>query len=60
VLLGAIHALLGLIWFICLIAATRPLLGWLRRPGVVKMLDRITGGIFIAFGVRLAVAANGR
>lgn len=60
VLLGAIHALLGLIWFMCLIAATRPLVAWLRRPAVVKMLDRITGGIFIAFGVRLAVASNVR
>jgi threonine/homoserine/homoserine lactone efflux protein len=60
VLLGAIHALLGLIWFICLIAATRPLIGLLRRPAVVKMLDRITGGIFIAFGARLALASNAR
>jgi threonine/homoserine/homoserine lactone efflux protein len=60
VLLGAIHALLGLIWFICLIAATRPLIGLLRRPAVVKMLDRITGGIFIAFGARLAMASNTR
>ncbi len=57
-LLGAIHALLGLIWFICLIAATRPLVGLLRRPGVVRLLDRITGGIFVAFGARLAVASN--
>lgn len=57
-LLGAIHALLGLIWFICLTAATRPLVGLLRRPAVVTMLDRITGGIFIAFGARLAVAAS--
>jgi len=31
-----------------LIAATRPVVGWLRRPAVVNMLDRITGGIFIA------------
>jgi threonine/homoserine/homoserine lactone efflux protein len=60
VLLGAIHALLGLIWFTCLIAATRPLVGLLRRPAVVKILDRITGGVFIAFGVRLAVASNTR
>jgi threonine/homoserine/homoserine lactone efflux protein len=60
VLLGAIHALLGLIWFACLIAATRPLVGLLRRPTVVKMLDRVTGGVFIAFGVRLAVASNTR
>lgn len=60
VLLGAIHALLGLVWFICLIAATRPLVGLLRRPGAVKTLDRITGGIFIAFGARLAVVSSTR
>lgn len=58
VLLGAIHALLGLVWFICLIAATRPLVGLLRRPAAMKVLDRVTGGIFIAFGVRLAVVSN--
>ena len=60
VLLGAIHALLGLIWFILLIAATRPLMELLRQPAVVKMLDRITGAIFIAFGARLALASNAR
>jgi threonine/homoserine/homoserine lactone efflux protein len=60
VLLGAIHGLLGLIWFMCLIAATRPLVRWLRRATVVRSLDRITGCIFIGFGVRLAVASNSR
>lgn len=60
VLLGAIHAVLGLVWFICLIAATRPLVSWLRRPGAVKMLDRITGGIFVAFGARLALVSSTR
>ena len=60
VLLGAMHAGLGLIWFILLISATRPLVELLRRPAVMKMLDRITGGIFIAFGARLALASNAR
>jgi threonine/homoserine/homoserine lactone efflux protein len=54
-LLGAIHGVLGLIWFAVLIAATRPLMQWLRRPSVVRWLDRVTSGIFIGFGVRLAV-----
>ena len=54
------HAGLGLIWFILLISATRPLVELLRRPAVMKMLDRITGGIFIAFGARLALASNAR
>src|SRR5262249_37715155 len=57
-LLGAIHAVLGLIWFLTLIAATRPLTQWLRRPAVVRRLDRMTGGIFIAFGVRLAIESR--
>ena len=54
-LLGAIHALLGLIWFACLIMATRPIAGFLRRPATVRMLDRMTGGVFVAFGVALGL-----
>ena len=57
-LLGAIHGLLGLLWFLALIAATSPLTQWLRRPSVVRWLDRTTGGIFIAFGTRLAVESR--
>lgn len=60
VLLGAILALLGLIWFLCLIAAMRPLVAWLRRAEVMRNLDRLTGGIFIAFGVGLALDARTR
>lgn len=53
-LLAAIHAALGLAWFALLIAATRPLAGALRRPRVIRTLDRLTGGLFILFGARLA------
>lgn len=53
-LLGAIHALLGVIWFGCLITATRPLTRVLQRPRVVASCDRLTGGMFVAFGVGLA------
>jgi threonine/homoserine/homoserine lactone efflux protein len=54
-LLGAIHMVLGLIWFTCLITATRPLARWLQRSAVVTNLDRITGGLFLAFGAGLAL-----
>jgi threonine/homoserine/homoserine lactone efflux protein len=54
-LLGAIHAALGLVWFASLILATRPLAGWLRRPRVVQTCDRLTGGMFVAFGVGLVL-----
>jgi threonine/homoserine/homoserine lactone efflux protein len=35
-LLAAIHMVLGLVWFACLIAATRPISRFLRRPTIVK------------------------
>ena len=55
-LLAAIHAALTLIWFGVLIALTVPLGRRLRQPRVVKALDRLTGAVFVAFGLRLAAA----
>jgi threonine/homoserine/homoserine lactone efflux protein len=57
-LLGAIHALLGLIWFACLIIATKSIAGFLRRPATVRTCDRVTGGVFVAFGVSLALESR--
>jgi threonine/homoserine/homoserine lactone efflux protein len=57
-LLGAIHALLGLIWFTLLIAATRPVMRFLQRPRVVSACDRLTGSMFIAFGIGLALQSR--
>ena len=54
-MLAAIHAVLGLIWFACLITATRPISRFLRRPMVVRGCDRVTGGVFVAFGIGLAI-----
>jgi threonine/homoserine/homoserine lactone efflux protein len=50
----AIHALLGLIWFALLIVLARQAEGMLRRPGVLGWLDRITGGVFVGLGLKLA------
>ncbi len=55
VLLAAIHVGLSAFWFAGLISATRPLKRWLSRGAVVRWLDRVTGGVFIAFGARLAL-----
>jgi threonine/homoserine/homoserine lactone efflux protein len=57
-LLGAIHALLGIIWFGCLILATRPVARFLQKPPVVQTCDRLTGGMFVAFGVGLALQSK--
>jgi threonine/homoserine/homoserine lactone efflux protein len=54
-LLAALHAVMGLVWFAALIAATRPIAGALKRAAVVRWLDRLTGGVFLAFGLRLAL-----
>ena len=54
-LLAAMHAVMGLAWFAALIAATRPIAAVLRRAAVVRWLDRLTGGVFLAFGLKLAL-----
>lgn len=53
--LAALHAAMGLAWFALLISATRPLAGLLQRAAVIRWLDRLTGGVFLTFGVRLAL-----
>jgi threonine/homoserine/homoserine lactone efflux protein len=53
-LLGVVHALMGLAWLGGLIAATRPIVNVMRRERVLVALDRITGGLFTAFGLGLA------
>jgi threonine/homoserine/homoserine lactone efflux protein len=57
-LLAAIHALLGLAWFVLLVAATRPLARALARPKVIRALDRATGTIFLLFAARLALSRD--
>lgn len=54
-LLTTIHVVEGLLWFALLIAATVPIAGLLRLPVVVRWLDRTTGLVFVAFGLRLAL-----
>ena len=54
-LLAGVHVVMGLAWAGGLILATAPIARALRKPGVVKWLDRVTGGVFVAFGVRIAL-----
>lgn len=57
-LLAAVHAALGLVWFALLIGATRPLARALRNPALVRGLDRATGAVLIFFGLRLAFSRH--
>ncbi|HEV2443942.1 MAG TPA: LysE family translocator [Steroidobacteraceae bacterium] len=54
-LLAVLHALIGIAWFGILIVATRPIARALKRPSVVRRLDRLTGLVFVSFGVKLAL-----
>jgi threonine/homoserine/homoserine lactone efflux protein len=53
--LAALHGAMTVIWFAALIAATQPIAAALRRSAVVRWLDRVTGGVFVGFGLRLAL-----
>ncbi|MFI1657697.1 LysE family translocator [Streptomyces sp. NPDC020472] len=54
-LLTTEHILLGLLWSAVLIAGARLLSAWLRRPTARRTLDRLTGTVITAFGLRLAL-----
>jgi RhtB (resistance to homoserine/threonine) family protein len=54
--LGAVHDVEGLIWFTALIFAVSRARTWLSRASVRRWLDRVTGLVFIGFGLRLALA----
>jgi threonine/homoserine/homoserine lactone efflux protein len=55
VLLALIHDIEGVLWFAALIFVTRPVAGWVRHPKTATLLNRLTGGVFIFFGARLAL-----
>lgn len=55
-MLAGLHVLFGVVWFAVLIGATRPIAGVLQKAAVVRWLDRVTGGVFLGFGVGLALS----
>lgn len=54
-LLAAIHATEGILWFATLTLATHSLARWLRGPRVARTLDRVTGTILIGLGLELVL-----
>src|SRR5574343_649394 len=53
VTLASIHVGLSVLWFFLLIGAARHLQRWLSRPRVQALMDRVTGGVFVLFGLKL-------
>lgn len=57
-LLAAVHAVLSFMWLSFLTTTAQSLAGRLRHPFVTRMLDRLTGLIFVLFAVNLAVDSS--
>jgi threonine/homoserine/homoserine lactone efflux protein len=57
-LLAAIHATEGLLWFALLATATARLRRLLSRAPVRRAVQRVTATVLVGFGVRLAVEAR--
>lgn len=55
-LLASIHVAMSLLWFVLLVALTRRSVRFLQKPAVVAALDRLTGAVFLGFGLKLAVS----
>jgi threonine/homoserine/homoserine lactone efflux protein len=55
--LGLTFVALGVVWCVLLAIAAASMRGWfLRRPSMATVLNRVAGAMFIALGLRLAVA----
>ncbi len=55
-LMALAHMLLGLIWNAVLIGGSQYFAGHLRKPRVLKVMDRLTGCVFIGFAAKLALS----
>ena len=58
VLLTGVHIVLGTAWSAVLVGLAHRLRAVLRRPVARRVLDRITGTVLAAFGLRLALSST--
>lgn len=55
-LLVAIHVVIGTLWSLTLILASRYAAGLLKTPTFIHWMDRATGGVFMLFAAKLALS----
>ncbi|ORM57575.1 threonine transporter RhtB [Pantoea rodasii] len=55
-LMALTHMLIGLVWNAVLIGGSQYFAAHLRRPAVLKVMDRLTGCVFIGFAAKLALS----
>lgn len=58
-LLALVHVLESLVWFSAIIFASGYARAWLSSARVTRWIDRVTGGILIAFGGALVAESRG-
>jgi threonine/homoserine/homoserine lactone efflux protein len=56
--LATVHDIEGMAWFTALILGTHLTGRWLRSTRAHRLIDRLTGTVLIAFGLKLALAEN--
>ncbi|HUR09305.1 MAG TPA: LysE family translocator [Nonomuraea sp.] len=54
-LLAGVHVGEGLLWSTVLVGCAALMSGALRTPAIRRLLDRVTGIVIVAFGIRLAL-----
>ncbi|MCP2337700.1 LysE family translocator [Actinomadura rupiterrae] len=52
--LASIHVAFGLAWSSVLVTFAHALRSWLAKPSARRLMDRVTGTVIAAFGLRLA------
>ncbi len=57
-LLAGVHVVESIVWFTGLILAAHFARQWLSSPRVSAWIDRVTGGILVAFGAVLAIESR--
>ena len=57
-MLAALHVAICLVWFVALILMTHSLAPFMRNPSFVRIMDRVTGIVFVGFGLKLAFSRN--
>ena len=57
-LLALVHVVESIVWFTGLILAAHFARKWLSSPRVSAWIDRVTGGILVAFGAFLAIESR--
>jgi threonine/homoserine/homoserine lactone efflux protein len=51
-------AIIEVAWYLVYAASGQRLAAWLRRAAVLKVFNRVTGGIFVGFGAMMAAARH--